>query len=67
MKEVCVQGTSYGFKWGPAEIIRLFEDDKEGVFLEILGKRQTIRIRVTWGGNIRIAPVRNTFHPKPKA
>lgn len=46
--------TQYGFKYGPAEVIRLASDPARGVWLEVKGKRESAQVRVTKGGKIRV-------------
>jgi hypothetical protein len=47
-----------GFSWGPAAITRLFSDKKHGVWLTVAGKKQSIDIRVTCAGNLRVFSVK---------
>lgn len=46
--------TQYGFTWGPVEVTRLASDPKAGVFIGIKTPRQSIQIRITPSGLIRI-------------
>lgn len=49
---------SVGFKWGPATVLRLFDDPKIGAVIEVRGEREAVEIRVTPGGRLRIDPVK---------
>ena len=49
--------TRFGFKWGPSQVSRLISDPKWGVILEVKGKRESVEIRITPGGFIRIGPI----------
>ena len=49
--------TRYGFKWGPCHVSRLVSDPKFGVVLEVKGKRESVKIRVTPGGFLRIGTI----------
>lgn len=49
--------TQYGFRWGPCRVTRLMSDPKFGVILEVSGKRESIEIRITPGGRLRIFEV----------
>lgn len=44
----------YGFKYGPAEVVRIHSDDKIGVALEIKGDRGSVIVRVTPTGLVRV-------------
>ena len=46
--------TDYGFKWGPAEVIRATSDPKHGVWLIVRGAKQEVQIRITRSGLLRI-------------
>jgi hypothetical protein len=51
--------TPYGFKWGPVEVQRWCSDDKGGVVIGLITKRESVEIRVTPTGLIRVgAPVK---------
>lgn len=53
--------TDFGFKWGPAEIIRATSDPKHGVWLIIRADKEEVTIRVTRSGLLRVGNVeRNT-------
>lgn len=47
-----------GFSYGPACVSRLISDEKHGVWLMVAGKRQSIEIRVTMGGKLRVSTVK---------
>lgn len=49
--------TDYGFKWGPAEIIRAASDPKHGVWLIVRGGKEEVTIRVTRSGLLRVGDV----------
>lgn len=55
--------TPYGFRFGPANVVRLFSDDKLGVWLEIQTPKQNLEIRVTNKGLIKVGQPRP---PLPK-
>lgn len=44
----------YGFAWGPVEVTRLTSDPKAGVVLGLRTAKETIQIRVTPSGLIRL-------------
>ena len=46
--------TRYGFKHGPAVVSRVCSDDKQGVWIEVMGPRQRVVVRVTASGLIRV-------------
>lgn len=48
------QTTDFGFQWGPMTVSRLFSDPKHGVWIEVGGQRESVQIRVTKGGRIRV-------------
>jgi hypothetical protein len=50
--------TRCGFKWGPAEVVRLCDDPRRGVWLLVGGRTDEIEIRVTPSGRLRISQVR---------
>ena len=50
--------TRYGFEWGPCRVSRLVSDPKFGVVLEVKGKRESVEIRVTPGGFLRIDTIK---------
>ena len=58
--------TQYGFRWGPAELVRLASDPKGWVALSVGGKRETVEIFVTKGGRIRIRRPGGVFRPLPQ-
>lgn len=49
--------TRYGFEWGPLVISRVMSDDGWGVMVEIRTPRQSLNIRVTPSGLIRIGEI----------
>ncbi len=49
-----IEETRFGFIYGPADISRLCDDKRMGVYLNILTKREQIDIRVTPGGKISV-------------
>ena len=49
--------TQYGFKWGPAHVQRLCSDKKWGVMMTIRTLKQTLDIRITPSGLIRLEPI----------
>jgi hypothetical protein len=49
---------STGFSWGPAAVNRLCSDKNHGVWLMVAGKKQSIEIRVTNGGSLRVSSVK---------
>lgn len=51
------EGTEYGFRWGPATIERMASDKKWGVIFDVKTDKQTLQIRVTPSGQIRVEPV----------
>lgn len=51
---------STGFDWGPARITRLCDDPKHGVWLMIAGAKQSVEVRVTNGGRLRVGRIRKT-------
>ncbi len=50
--------TRHGFQFGPALVTRLVEQMGLGVWIEVRGKRESIEIRVTHGGRLRVGPIR---------
>jgi hypothetical protein len=46
--------TKYGFRFGPAELTRLHSDQNGMVWIEVKTERQSMIIRVTKTGLIRI-------------
>jgi len=52
--------TQYGFSWGPAEVTRICSDPKWGVIFQIKTAKESLEIRVTPKGFIRVD------HPKLK-
>jgi len=47
--------TSYGFRWGPANVERLASDDKKGwVLMAIQSAKSRIQVYVTKTGKIRV-------------
>ena len=55
-----VRSDQYGFSWGPARVVRIADDLKWGVLLEIRGNAHTVEIRVTPKGYIRLGPLVKT-------
>ena len=49
--------TQFGFRWGPANIQRLCSDKKWGVLFTIQTNRESLDIRVTPSGLIRVEPI----------
>jgi len=49
-----MQITQYGFIWKNATIERTMSDEKFGVLLTISTKQQTMEVRVTMGGKIKV-------------
>ena len=49
--------TAYGFQWGPAHVNRNHGNDKNGVWLEVVGAKERVQIRVTPSGRIRVLGV----------
>lgn len=49
--------TQYGFTYGPAEVQRICQDSKLGCWISVEGARESVEIRVTPGGRIRIYEV----------
>ena len=47
----------YGFRWGPLEIERVGSFEKWGVVLELKTPKQSLLIRVTPSGLIRVGEV----------
>ena len=54
MNKFSGQETQYGFKWGPAEVIRCASHPKWGVMLDLETTKQRLEIRVTPSGIIRV-------------
>jgi len=48
--------TKYGFRWGPAEVVRA-STHKGDVVLFVQGARQAVSIRVTPTGLVKVGPV----------
>lgn len=49
--------TSFGFDWGPMSIERVCSDDKGGVVIAVKSNKETVDIRVTPSGLMRISSV----------
>lgn len=59
-----IEITKYGFKWGPVDVVRMFDDAKFGVCLEIRTDKEVLQVRVTPKGlirNCKAKPGGNTF------
>ena len=55
--------TTYGFKWGAAEVTRCISDPKAGVVLTVTTTtNQVVNIRVTPSGQIRVGEVGRRVH-----
>ncbi len=52
--------TQYGFKMGPLTVERLFSDAKLGSWIRVFGTKETVDIRVTNGGRLRIGTKEKT-------
>lgn len=46
--------TRFGFQYGPAEVSRLCDHKRWGVYLAITTERETMELRVTRGGRISV-------------
>lgn len=57
--------TKFGMDWGPCDIKRLFSDSKRGVWIQVSGKRESVDIRITKGGRLRIFNVQKTKKQQP--
>lgn len=57
--------TRFGFTFGPAEVVRLFRNEKLGAWLLVRGKRQEIEIRVTKSGLLRVSKPRKPGRQQP--
>jgi hypothetical protein len=56
------EATQYGFKYGAAEIIRLFSSKKDGwVVIEVKTKRGDARIRITKTGIVKSISKRGKY------
>jgi len=49
--------TQYGFTWGPLEVERLVSDDKFGVVIKLKTNKESIDIRITPSGLIRLEEI----------
>ena len=58
--------TRFGFRWGPAEVTRLFHDDYRGYVMEVRTDKEAVVVRVTPKGLIRVEPVKKILKPKMK-
>lgn len=56
--------TPYGFIMGPLEVRRLFRVDKHGAWIEVRGRRESVEIRVTPSGLIRVFEVKKRKEAK---
>lgn len=57
-RKVKVTETMFGFEYGAAEVARLADDPKYGVWIGVRTARQSLDIRVTPSGLIRVGGVR---------
>lgn len=53
--------TPYGFKWGPMGVFRIGSMDRFGVMIEIVTPKQTLMIRSTPTGFIRVAGIQKNM------
>lgn len=65
-KPSVVTPTPFGFRYGPAEVTRVYHDDYRGYVMEVCTEREAVQIRVTPGGLIRLEPVKKILKPKKK-
>ena len=49
-----IEETRVGFVYGPADVSRICDDKKSGVYIGIITKREHMDIRVTPGGRISV-------------
>lgn len=56
----------YGFRYGPATVVRLFSD-KRGVGLMVQGNRQSVQLWVTPTGLVRVGEIHKTTYSHPLA
>lgn len=49
--------TDFGFKWNGAEVIRLASHPRHGAWIRVRGERESVDVRVTKGGRIRLFSV----------
>lgn len=53
-----IELTDYGFHWGDAEIVRLFENNGDR-YLEIRTPKRRFHVRITKGGRLKVGLDRN--------
>ena len=65
-KPSVVTAIPYGFRYGPAEVTRLYHDDYQGYVMEVRTDKEAVEIRVTPKGFLRVGPVKKILTPKMK-
>ena len=63
-KNAKLEQTPYGFKYGPLEVERTMSDDKIGVYFTLRTAKESIMIRSTPSGLLRVFQVQKVKKPK---